>query len=126
MVDARAYPVVAVDKAGKPVRLLIIARTGAPITAGPGAQDVRVDLGVSHTAHTPPGVLLQVGEQLVTSDGDRYTILPPVQRDILGDTLGLSYQSREAAPTIPVDGADPTPPPANPADSEDPYWEEGP
>ena len=116
----------AVSKAGQRLRLLILARTGNPITAGLGAQDVRADLGVSHTAHTPPGVVLQVGDELVTSSGDRYTVLPPVQRDVLGDTLGLSYLGSELAPTIPDEGQPDVPPAANPADSDDPWWTENP
>ncbi len=65
LVDRRAYPVLAVSKLGVRLRLLILARTGNAVVAGAGAQDVRADLGISHTAHTPPGVVLQVGDELV-------------------------------------------------------------
>ncbi|AZI45329.1 hypothetical protein EHF33_20685 (plasmid) [Deinococcus psychrotolerans] len=126
LVDARAYPVLAVSKAGQRLRLLIIAGRADPLSAGSGAQDVRAELNASHTGHTPPGVVFQVGEQFVTSDGDRYTITPPVQRDVLGDTLGLSYQGSELAPTIPDEGQPPAPPAPDPADSEDPWWTENP
>jgi len=122
LVDARAYPVLAVSQTGQRLRLLIIARTGDAVVPGPGAQDVRADLGLSHSAHTPPGVLLQVGDELVTSAGDRYAVLPPVQRDLLGDTLGLSYLGSELAPTIPEEGQPDVPPAPNPADSDDPWW----
>lgn len=122
LVDARAYPVLAVSKVGQRLRLLIIARTGDAVVPGPGAQDVRADLGLSHSAHTPPGVMLQVGDELITSNGDRYTVIAPVQRDILGDILGLSYQGSELAPTIPDEGQPDVPPAPNPADSDDPWW----
>ena len=53
-------------------------------------------------------------------------MLPPVQRDVLGDTLGLSYLGCELAPTIPDEGQPDVPPAPNPADSDDPWWTENP
>lgn len=114
LVDERAYPAVAGTADGQSIRLRIQALATAALNGGDG---LKVDANNSHRGFLPPGIALQVGDVLTLSGGDQYQVVPPVQRDALGDTLGLSWMGSEVSRT-PTEGNDPTPDP--PADPEQP------
>ena len=122
-VDARYYP--------QPVTLpdasVWLARIEAldslPGSTPSGAQDLSQTPNNSHRLTLPPGVFLNPGDHLQTSNGDRYLVVTPVERHQLGDVLGLSWQGPEQV------GVDPTPDPApQPGDpdpvspSDDSWW----
>jgi len=100
------------------------------LSARPGQIESGNDLvsipGNSHRLSLPPGALLNPGDEVKTSNGDRYTVVPPVQRGVLGDVLGLSWQGP------PQVGVDPTPDPVpvpgdpvvTPAGPSDAWWHE--
>lgn len=124
--DTALFPVVATTASGASLRLRIEALKGQALTVeghGASAND-------SHRGHLPPGVQLTPGEVLSTTDGDHYRVVPPIQRDSLGDTVGLSWLGRGARPPElpPVPNPDPTTPPTSP-DPGTPggsdWWNEG-
>lgn len=123
LVDARAYPTPAALADGSLLRLRIVALDAPAMTA----EGLSATTNNSHRAHLPPGVQLQPGDTLSTSTGDQYRVVPPVQRDALGDTLGLSWQGQELTPALPgVTDPDPTTPPTEtgpPGHSG--WWDEG-
>lgn len=123
LVDARAYPTPAALADGSLLRLRIVALDAPAMTA----EGLSGTTNNSHRAHLPPGVQLQPGDTLSTSTGDQYRVVPPVQRDALGDTLGLSWQGQELTPALPgVTDPDPTTPPTEtgpPGHSG--WWDEG-
>lgn len=123
LVDERAYPLVAmVGTQG--FRLRIEALDTAALTA----DGQSATANNSHRGSLPPGVTLQPGEVLSTSAGDRYQVVPPVQRDALGDTVGLGWQGPGTErPPLPEPGnPDPTPDVPDPGSpGRDPWWDEG-
>ncbi|MBB5234469.1 hypothetical protein [Deinococcus budaensis] len=131
LVDERAYPLVAtIGTVGFRLR---ISALGAPALSVNGGNDLQATANDSHRGHLPPGVQLQPGEVITTVGGDRYQVVPPVQRDALGDTVGLSWQGSGAGaprpPLSPPGSPDPTPGPAptptpRPDGSYDPWWDE--
>lgn len=128
LVDERAYPLTATIGAVG-FRIRIQARDAAALAvSGEGLSGTAND---SHLGHLPPGVHLQPGEVITTAEGDRYQVVPPVQRDALGDTVGLSWQGQGSghAPLPEPASGDPTPdvPPAPdaPTPGRDPWWDEG-
>lgn len=102
LVDARAYPTPAALTDGSPLRLRIIALDAAGLSTG--TNDLVAVADNSHRGHLPPGIHLQVGNVLVTSDGDQYAVTAPLQRDLLGDTVGLSWQRGGQVPPTPGNG----------------------
>ena len=130
LVDERAYPLYAVSAQGY-FRLRITALDAAAVTTG--SNDLQFISNNSHRGHLPPGVRLDVGEVFTTFEGDQYEVVPPVQRDALGDTVGLSWQRGGATYTPPAPPADPapgepapTPAPAQPeSNPDDAWWKEG-
>lgn len=126
LVDERVYPVQATLRSGAQIRLRIVALGGPALSA----QGLSASPNDSHRGHLPPGIQLTPGEVLTTWNGDHYQIVPPVQRDALGDTVGLSWLGQGALPPeLPgVPSPDPTSP-VNPADPDDPttdgWWNEG-
>ena len=133
LVDERVYPLYAVSAQGY-LRVRIMALDAAAVTTG--SNDLQVISNNSHRGHLPPGVRLDVGEVLTTSEGDQYEVVPPVQRDALGDTVGLSWQRggaayippaapapehNEPAPSEPT----PAPTPAPDINPDDRWWKEG-
>lgn len=128
LVDERVYPLYAVSAQGY-FRLRIMALDAAAVTTG--SNDLQVISNNSHRGHLPPGVRLDVGEVLTTSEGDQYEVVPPVQRDALGDTVGLSWQ-RDGAAYTPPPAPSPKPQPGEPAPAptpdinpDDRWWKEG-
>lgn len=121
LVDARAYPVQA-TAAGQSVRLRVQATATLPGGAQSG-NDLAESVNDSHRAHLPPGVTLDPGTVISTEGGDEYEVVPPIQRDTLGDTLGLSWRGRTGARS-PTPGNDPTPDPGVPVTPHaiDPWW----
>lgn len=106
LVDDRAYPLVAtIGTRGFRLRITALNATAAT------ASDLSLDRNDSHRGHLPPGVHLTPGEVITTDTGDQYQVVPPVQRDGLGDVVGLSWQGR-AEDRAPSAGNDPTPLPA--------------
>jgi len=100
------------------------------LSARPGQVESGNDLvsvpGNSHRLTLPPGVLLDPGTEVTTSNADRYLVVPPVQRGVLGDVLGLSWQG---PPQIGIDPTpDPVPMPGAPVETPgspgDPFWHE--
>lgn len=126
LVDERAYPLVATVPAagGSPqvFKLRIVALDVAALTA----QGLSASANNSHRGFLPPGLTLQPGQSLTTQDGDRYLVVPPVQRDALGDVLGLSWQGQDAPrPPLPDPvSPDPTPEPNPTPPDRDPWWDE--
>lgn len=122
LVDERVYPLVAtIGTVGFRLR---ISALDAPALSVSGGNDLQATANDSHRGHLPPGVQLQPGEVITTGDGDRYQVVPPVQRDALGDTVGLSWQaSGVAQPQPPADGTGGAPTtPAQPAPGDDSWW----
>ncbi|MDV6376243.1 hypothetical protein [Deinococcus arenicola] len=121
LVDERAYPLVATVGA-QGFRLRIVALDTAALTA----DGLSARTNNSHRGHLPPGVTLQPGEVLTTSEGDRYMVTPPVERDALGDTVGLSWQGQDTPrPPLPDPvNPDPTPDPNPSPPNLDPWWDE--
>lgn len=77
---------------GQNIQLRIEALTDSPVRVGSGAQDVSFRPNNSHRAYLPPGTSLVEGQQVhVTSTGITYEVVAPIQRDILGDVVGLSW-----------------------------------
>lgn len=123
LVDARAYPLTA-TAGGAPFLIRIVALSGDALSAAPG-NDLAGVAGGSHRALLPPGITLQPTDVITTGAGDQYRVVPPVQRDVLGDTLGLSWLGTETGRT-PVPGNDPTPEPQTPVTppAVDPWWDQ--
>lgn len=107
LVSARTYPVQASVGVSPGISLRIEALDSLP-TGTVSGNDLAATLNDSHRAYLPPGVHLQPGDVLVTTAGDEYQVVPPVQRDPLGDTLGLSWRGPEAGRTHTPE-TDPTP-----------------
>ena len=131
LVDERVYPLYAVSAQGY-FRVRIMALDAAAVTTG--SNDLQVISNNSHRGYLPPGVRLDVGEVLTTSEGDQYEVVPPVQRDALGDTVGLSWQRGGAAYTPPPapehnepapSEPTPAPTPAPDINPDDRWWKEG-
>ncbi|CAM3269028.1 hypothetical protein DESA109040_05910 [Deinococcus saxicola] len=123
LVDERAYPLVAMIGV-QGFRLRIKALDAPPVQAT-GLTGTPNNSGL---AYTPPGVTLQPGDTFTTDAGDRYQVVPPVQRDALGDTVGVSWQGQGAErPPLPTpDNPDPTPDtPDSGSPGRDPWWDEG-
>lgn len=106
LVDERVYPLTAtIGTQGFRLRIEALD------TQALRATDLSLSSNDSHRGYLPPGVHLQPGEVITIMDGDQYRVVPPVQRDTLGDTVGLSWQAR-AEDRTPTEGNDPTPLPA--------------
>ncbi|MDL2342566.1 hypothetical protein QOL99_00185 [Deinococcus sp. MIMF12] len=125
LVDERAYPQVATI--GTQGFRLRITALDAPALSVSGGNDLQASANNSHRGHLPPGVHLHPGEEITTADGDRYLVVPPVQRDSLGDVVGLSWQGSGAPQTQPpaedVSAPDPAP---TPTTGDDSWWKERP
>lgn len=125
LVDARAYPLPAFSAQGW-FRLRVSALDAPALTST--SNDLTPSVNNSHWLDTPPGVRLEVGEVVTTTEGDVYTVAPPVQRDLLGDRVGGSWQRKGEAVTPPdpasPDGT-PSPAPAPDANPDDSWWREG-
>ena len=92
VIDARVYPQAASVSTGTSVRLRIEAMNGSAVQAGSGAMDVAAVGTTSHRGRLPPGTRLNQGDALTTDQGERFRVMDPIQRDILGDTVGLSRE----------------------------------
>lgn len=105
--DTALYPTLATLSGGAQIRLRIEA-----LDAPPGGPQDGNDLGEgannSHRGHLPAGVSVPAGVTLTTAAGDVYLVVPPIQRDSLGDTLGLSWRGPQGS-REPTPGNDPTP-----------------
>ena len=130
LIDERAYPQVGLIGT-EGFRLRVEALDTPAVSADTGSLSAVANN--SHRGFTPPGVQLQVGIIIITAEGDQYQVVPPVQRDILGDTLGLSWQGKNPlpAPLPPPSSSDPTPDTSAPAAPStptgyDPWWDERP
>ena len=125
LVDERAYPLMAFSEQGW-FRLRVSAQDAPALTST--SNDLTPSVNNSHWLDTPPGVRLEVGEVVTTTEGDVYTVAPPVQRDLLGDRVGGSWQRKGEAVTPPdpasPDGT-PSPAPAPDANPDDSWWREG-
>lgn len=77
---------------GVPIQFRIEATGGAAVAAGSGAMDVAAFSRSSHRAYLTPGRHLSQGDLLVTSNGDRFTVMDPIQQDTLGDVVSLSRE----------------------------------
>lgn len=128
LIDERAYPQVGLIGT-EGFRLRVEALDTPALTTD--ANGLSAVANNSHRGFTPPGVQLQVGAIIITAEGDQYQVVPPVQRDILGDTLGLSWRGRDMlTEPLPLPSeSDPTPDlpsgTAHPKPSKDPWWDEG-
>lgn len=92
VIDQRVYPQTASVATGGTVRLRIEAMNGSAVQAGSGVMDVAAVGMTSHRGHLPPGTRLEQGDALTTDQGERFRVMDPIQRDILGDTVGLSRE----------------------------------
>jgi len=92
MVDARYYPQVATTSSGTTLILRIEAASGRAVTAGAGQADVQALSLASHKGFIPPGIVLNQGEGLTLSTGEQFRVLDPIERAVLGDTVGLSRE----------------------------------
>lgn len=102
--SAAVYPTVATLSTGGQIRLRIEALDAPP---GTGSDLADSPLN-SHVAYLPPRVSVPAGVTLTTDAGDVYLVVPPIQRDSLGDTLGLSWRGPQGS-REPTPGNDPTP-----------------
>ena len=91
-VDGRYYPVSASTGNGAAIQLRIEAASGVAERAGAGAMDVAVVTLVSHIGHVPPGIHLQQGDEITTSLNEKFRVMDPITRDVLGDKVGLSRE----------------------------------
>ncbi|WP_412027916.1 hypothetical protein [Deinococcus yunweiensis] len=123
LVDGRAYPIPA-TAGGTPFLIRIVALSSDALATVSGNDLAGVGQG-SHRALLPPGITLQPTDVITTGAGDQYRVIPPVQRDVLGDTLGLSWLGTATGRT-PTPGTDPTPEPQTPVNPPevDPWWEQ--
>ncbi|ULH17354.1 hypothetical protein MF271_19380 (plasmid) [Deinococcus sp. KNUC1210] len=112
----------ATHNSGPSLKVRIIAKGALPFTVNAGLQDVQGSPEASHMAFVQPGVRLHGGDVLKLDSGDTFTVVPPIQHDLLGDTVGLSWHGDDSQP---LPQPDPTPPPAGttePPPGNDDYW----
>jgi hypothetical protein len=122
VVDERVYPIHATHPDGPSIHLRIVARGALPFMIGSGLQDVQGAPVSSHVGFVEPGVKLHGGDVLTIDSGDRFVVVPPLQHDLLGDTVGLSWQGDTSVPNL---TPDPTPDPVGtptPLPGDDSYW----
>jgi hypothetical protein len=77
---------------GSTIQLRIEALNGPAEQAGSGAMDVAVVNLASHRGHLPPNLHLNQGDDITTTQGEKFRVMDPIQRDPLGDTVGLSRE----------------------------------
>ncbi|WP_407572134.1 hypothetical protein [Deinococcus altitudinis] len=92
LADGRYYPQTATAAGMAVFNLRIEAQAGQALQAGSGAMDVQAITTNSHRGYLPPGVRLDQGDDLTTDQGERFRVLDPIRRDVLGDTVGLSRE----------------------------------
>jgi hypothetical protein len=122
VIDERVYPIHVTRADGPSIRLRIVARGALPFMIGSGLQDVQGAPVSSHVGFVEPGVKLHGGDVLTIDSGDRFVVVPPLQHDLLGDTVGLSWQGDTSVPNL---TPDPTPDPVGtptPLPGDDSYW----
>lgn len=105
---------------GTPLRARIVARGALPLTTGPGLQDVQGSPAASHVAFLEPGVRVHGGDTLTLSSGDAFMVVPPIQHDALGDTVGLSWHGDTGGLTP---DPDPTPDAPGTVPTDDSWWD---
>ncbi|GGR16761.1 hypothetical protein [Deinococcus ruber] len=114
----------ATHNSGPSLKVRIIAKGALPFTVNAGLQDVQGSPEASHMAFVQPGVRLHGGDVLTLGSGDTFTVVPPIQHDLLGDTVGLSWHGDDSQP---LPQPDPTPPPpgtTEPSPLDDSWWKQ--
>ncbi|WP_407540233.1 hypothetical protein Q0M94_02185 [Deinococcus radiomollis] len=122
VIDERVYPTHATHVDGPSIRLRIVARGALPFTVGAGLQDVQGAPVSSHVGFVEPGVKLHGGDVLTLDSGDKFTVVPPLQHDLLGDTVGLSWQGDQTVPNLTPDPTLDAPGKPDPVPGDDSYW----
>ena len=116
------YPQTVTRTDGPSIRLRIVARGALPFTVGSGLQDVQGAPVSSHVGFVEPGVKLHGGDVLTLDSGDKFTVVPPLQHDLLGDTVGLSWQGDQTVPNLTPDPTPDAPGKPDPVPGDDSYW----
>lgn len=116
------YPDHATRQDGPSIQLRIVARGALPFMPGSGLQDVQGAPVSSHLGFIEPGVKLHGGDVLTIASGDKFTVVPPLQHDLLGDTVGLSWQGDQTVPNLTPDPTPDAPGKPDAAPGDDSYW----
>lgn len=122
VIDERVYPQHGTLDNAPSIRLRIVVRGALPFMPGSGLQDVQGAPVSSHVGFIEPGVKLHGGDVLTIASGDRFTVVPPLQHDLLGDTVGLSWQGDQTVPNLTPDPTPDAPGKPDPVPGDDSYW----